>query len=155
MKIPNLRIDGPLALAAERRYRVRLPSLIFLVILAAIFPWLHHRWRQPRNLWICQSNLKNLATALEMYSSDNGGCYPVRLSELVSSRHLEALPVCPEAGFCNYLYEVSDHPDEFTVGCRGRYHGEPSQTAPAKVGMSATTAPEKPSRAIFPAASLD
>ena len=61
-----------------------------------------------------------------MYSSDNAGRYSARLSELVSNHHLKTIPVCPEAGFCNYLYEVSDHPDEFTVGCRG---GEPSQAA--------------------------
>lgn len=101
-------------------------TLLTVLVLAAVAPWLEDTVLRKRNLTICRSNLKNLATALEMYSSDNGGRYPLHLERLIGG-HLKALPDCPVAGFSTYAYEVSSHPDGFTVGCRGRYHGEPSQ----------------------------
>ena len=86
---------------------------------------------QSAGLPVCRSNVHLVSIALEMYASDNGGHYPARLEKLVLDRHLTALPICPEAGFDNYSasYQVSDHPDGFTVGCRGRYHGDPSRAA--------------------------
>ncbi len=42
----------------------------------------------------CQSNLKNLATALEMYSTDNVGRYPEELA-LLTPRYLKLIPACP------------------------------------------------------------
>lgn len=54
----------------------------------------------------CKSNVKNIATALEMYASDNAGQYPLALSKLVSSdrknSYLYAIPTCPAAGKDTY-----------------------------------------------------
>lgn len=106
-------------------------SLACLLVLTATFPWLQRGCQPRRNLPACRSNVHLLSIALEMYASDNDGRYPTRLEQLVLEKHLTALPICPEAGFENYsaTYQVRDQPDAFTVGCRGRHHGDPSRVA--------------------------
>ncbi|CAN0409467.1 unnamed protein product, partial [Phaeothamnion confervicola] len=49
----------------------------------------------------CKSNLKNLATALEFYSTDNAGRYPNSISKIVPG-YLKTLPLCPSAGTDSY-----------------------------------------------------
>lgn len=49
----------------------------------------------------CLSNLKNIATGLEMFSTDHRGIYPRSLSEL-SPEYLRVLPTCPKAGMDTY-----------------------------------------------------
>lgn len=74
-------------------------------------------------LTACKSNCKNIATALEMYSSDFGGRYPSRLQELTVGGYLKKLPTCPTAGEMTYInYHVSQNPDSFRFGCVGNYH---------------------------------
>lgn len=41
------------------------------------------RLRSEGQLTACQSNLKNLATALEMYASDNKDLYPRKLGDVL------------------------------------------------------------------------
>lgn len=49
----------------------------------------------------CESNLKNLATALEMYAVDNSGHYPTSFKELVPN-YLAKVPNCPGSGTDTY-----------------------------------------------------
>lgn len=71
----------------------------------------------------CKSNLRQLATALEMYASDNGGRYPGRLETLLEGRYLKAIPTCPAAGAVTYLdYRCATYPDVFTISCTGDNH---------------------------------
>lgn len=73
----------------------------------------------------CRSNCKNIATALEMYASDNKGRYPVNLDKLVEGNYLKKLPSCPAAGAMTYTnYEVTTHPDRFSFACCGRNHAQ-------------------------------
>lgn len=73
----------------------------------------------------CKSNLYNIATALEMYASDNGGGYPRSLREL-GGPYLTELPTCPVTGSdYSETYRMTSHPDEFSFGCLGLHHGEP------------------------------
>ena len=51
----------------------------------------------------CQKNTKELATALEMYSTDNGGKYPDRLGKLVPD-YVSSIPNCPDSGSDSYSY---------------------------------------------------
>lgn len=60
-----------------------------------------------------ESNLKNIATALEMYSTDNKGHYPEELKEL-SPEYLKVIPPAP-AGM-DYYYEAKENPDHFMLG---------------------------------------
>lgn len=54
----------------------------------------------------CKSNLKNIGTALEMYSTDWGGKYPATL-EVLSPNYLKIIPECPRAGKDTYSSSYS------------------------------------------------
>lgn len=72
----------------------------------------------------CKSNLKNLGTALEMYSTDNGGRYP-RSLHAVTPNYLRRVPSCPSVGRDTYstAYTASSlHGDEYTMVCEGWNH---------------------------------
>ena len=72
----------------------------------------------------CKSNLKNIGTALEMYSTDHDGHFPSSLSQLVPS-YLKWVPTCPSAGKDTYSpsFQASARPDAYTVICGGHNHG--------------------------------
>lgn len=91
-------------------------------------------YRHTRHLEACQQNLGKLGTALEMYSSDNGGRFPFgpgstwgrsprALSRLVG-KYIDRIPTCPAAGRDTYSesYTVGYRPDALTVFCRGSAH---------------------------------
>ncbi len=69
----------------------------------------------------CFSNLKNIGTAMEMYSSDNQGRYPRTLGALTPN-YFKALPRCPAAKRITYQYTRTEIPDCYTVWCQGSYH---------------------------------
>jgi serine/threonine-protein kinase len=69
----------------------------------------------------CESNLKNIGTALEMFSTDHSGHYPSKLDELTPN-YLKSLPSCPAAGEMTYAYDSAQRPDAFTVNCGGWNH---------------------------------
>ena len=75
------------------------------------------------NLTKCQSNLKAIATACEMYATENNGHYPDRLDRLVPE-YLEKIPACPKNGGDSYSvsYESSQNPDAYTFCCKGSNH---------------------------------
>lgn len=81
------------------------------------------RARSQGQTTACKSNLKNIGTALEMYSTDNGGRYPTQLSKLTPD-YLRTMPTCPSAGQDTYSasYEVRIQPDGYTVMCQGAHH---------------------------------
>lgn len=71
----------------------------------------------------CCSNLKNLATATEMWSTDNNGRYPTSASQLVPT-YLKSIPTCPAAGQDTYSesFVSRAQPDMFTFVCSGKHH---------------------------------
>jgi len=68
----------------------------------------------------CESNLKNLATALEMYACDYGGDYPRDLS-YIDGIYIKKIPLCPITGY-EYNYSASLAPDNYTIYCRAWAH---------------------------------
>ncbi len=80
----------------------------------------------------CKSNLKNVATALEMYSSDNEGRYPTSLGYLTPN-YLKSIPECLAAGKKDtYTASYEAGPTNFTIFCKGENHtrvGYPRLTA--------------------------
>ncbi|MBI2265816.1 MAG: prepilin-type N-terminal cleavage/methylation domain-containing protein [Armatimonadetes bacterium] len=77
----------------------------------------------------CQSNAKNIATALEMYSTDNDGHYPVSgatgTALLVSGNYIKtAMPKCPSAGTDTFSaqYKSASNPDTYSFYCTGSSH---------------------------------
>lgn len=71
----------------------------------------------------CMSNQKNLGTALEMYSTDNEGHYPVSLTKL-TPEYLRIIPTCPSVGHETYVdsYQSSQNPDAYSFYCKGHNH---------------------------------
>jgi len=71
----------------------------------------------------CKSNMKNIGTALEMYSTDNVGHYPKTLGKLVPD-YLKKIPACPAAGKDTYSasYRSKAEPDCYEFFCKGEYH---------------------------------
>ena len=71
----------------------------------------------------CCSNLKNIGTALEMYSTDYSGRYPVKLQQLVPE-YLRSIPICPAAGKDTYSesYQMSKDGKSYSFCCKGHFH---------------------------------
>ena len=100
-----------------------------LAILAFILAPNFQRTHCGGPLTACKSNLKNLATALEMYASDNKGRYPSNLDMLTRPNkpgpYLKTIPTCPSAAKITYLdYQFSTKPDSFSFSCCGNNHGK-------------------------------
>lgn len=81
--------------------------------------------RGQGQLTACKSNLKNIATASEMYASDYEGRYPKNLGQLTPN-YLRIIPNCPAAQEDTYsaAYQSAASPDRFTVYCSGDHHSQ-------------------------------
>jgi prepilin-type N-terminal cleavage/methylation domain-containing protein len=93
--------------------------IAIIAILAAILVPNFIRARAQGQLTACKSNLKNISTAEEMYSTDNQGRYTSDFPSL-SPNYLKQLPTCPssqQATSYSYTYAVT--PDLFTLWCSG------------------------------------
>ncbi len=90
------------------------------ILTAIIIPNFIRAPRQGR-LTGCKSNLKNMGTAMEMYSTDNRGLYPRALSA-ITPEYLKVLPTCPSAEKMTYEYCTSRKNDAYTIYCKGNYH---------------------------------
>lgn len=83
--------------------------IAIIAILAAILVPNFLRARAQSQLSACEANEKSLATALEMYSTDNNGNYPTGalltpgVLTLITPTYLRTLPTCPANGL-NYAY---------------------------------------------------
>ena len=81
--------------------------------------------RAQGQLTACKSNCKNLATALEMYSSDNKGLYPINLDPLVTGNYLRTIPTCPTVGRVTYTdYMSFKKHTSFRFSCVGNNHAK-------------------------------
>ncbi len=109
------------------------PVLLVILSIAGVLPLNAHI-----SYTRCQSNIKNLGTALEMYSDDNEGKFPDRLQQLCPE-YLREIPLCVRgiekdsfaaAYYCkvcglstgDYVYLVSDDCRRFTMYCSGNNH---------------------------------
>jgi hypothetical protein len=85
------------------------------------------RSRSQGQVTACKSNLKNIGTALEMYATDNHGCYPSALNN-IQGPYLKTIPTCPTAGRDTYSERYVRHHvdkpqvDAYTVVCTGEWH---------------------------------
>jgi hypothetical protein len=70
----------------------------------------------------CQSNEKNIGTALEMYATDNKGEYPLSLAPL-APKYLKVIPTCPAAGTDTYSSSYQrNSPQSYRFYCSGSNH---------------------------------
>jgi hypothetical protein len=87
-------------------------------------------------LTACKSNLKNIGTAYEMYSTDFAGKYPPHIG-LLTPNYLKTIPECPEAQKVTYKVSMSPgapmnpegYEDYYYVECYGANHTSVSVTA--------------------------
>ncbi len=99
--------------------------LLPLLALATILVPNFLRARAQGHYTACKSNLKNIGTALEMYSTDHAGRYPETLSVLTTGEnggYLKLIPTCPAAGEDTYVYKKDTNPDIFVIYCCGSHH---------------------------------
>ena len=95
--------------------------IAIIAILAAILVPNFIRARAQGQLTACKSNLKNIGTALEMYSTDFAGRYPSTSLQLTPN-YLKTIPTCPSVGSVTYAFEMHSNPDLYTVVCGGTNH---------------------------------
>lgn len=79
------------------------------------------RSRAHGQLTACKSSLKNIGTALEMYSTDYRGNFPSSLGKLTPN-YLKTLPSCPAAGLDTYSGSYSVGANSYLVRCSGKNH---------------------------------
>ena len=128
-----------------KRIRLLPLLLVALVLLALLLIPNFIRCRCYGTITPCKSNLKNLGTALEMYSTDFGGKYPRNLSQLTPN-YLKTIPVCPTAGRVSYRCSFGPnaplnpehYKDYYLVECVGGNHEAVSVTGdyPAYNGIA-------------------
>lgn len=79
--------------------------------------------RPQGQLTACKSNLKNIATALELYAADHHGLYPDRLLALKNGVYLKRIPTCPAAVSMTYgNYHPRADRRNFRMYCQGDHH---------------------------------
>ena len=124
MRTPKLRLPKGFTL-------IELMIVVSIIsILASILVPNFMKARAQGQFVACQSNMRNLATALEMYSTDNFGHYPTDSGaagmERVAPGFIIMIPTCPSAGFDTYSESYKGHimPDSYTFFCTGANHVE-------------------------------
>lgn len=98
--------------------------IAIIAILAAILVPNFIRARAQGQATACKSNLKNIGTALEMYSTDSSGRFPTSLNSL-SPNYLKTIPSCPSTGSITYTgsgFTSASVPDAYTVMCAATAH---------------------------------
>lgn len=90
------------------------------LVAAIAIPNFEHA-RNLGQLTACESNLKNIGVALEMYATDNNGVYPKSLDKLTPN-YLRYIPTCPSAGSDTYTPGYSVSGTNYTVICSGDNH---------------------------------
>jgi hypothetical protein len=97
-------------------------TILFSAVLLAHLLWMNFMpVRSTGCFTSCKSNFKNIGTAMEMYSENNGGRYPPSLS-YITPNYLRTIPTCPSAGMQTYMYINRSDPDIYTVWCSGASH---------------------------------
>lgn len=104
--------------------------IAIIAILAAILVPNFIRARAQGQLTACKSNLKNIGTACEMYSTDWAGKYPTALGTRITPNYLKIVPDCPAAGTDTYTstyvttaaYNAAGFSDYYFLACGGTIH---------------------------------
>jgi len=84
----------------------------------------------------CENNLKNLATEMEIYYTDNNSVYPSTLYSVLQNKTMKNIPDCPgynkyyyihfnqKKNSYSYIYKVSDDFQNYTLWCTYKHIGQ-------------------------------
>lgn len=97
--------------------------MALIALLAAILIPNFNRARAKSQLEACRTNLKSIAQALEIYSSENQAHYPPSIM-LLTPNFLKSFPECPAVSAPTYIgsYASASQPDIFTIYCQSAAH---------------------------------
>jgi type II secretory pathway pseudopilin PulG len=102
--------------------------ILVLIIFAALIVPNFMRARNCGSFTQCQSNCKNIGTALEMYSTDHKGHYPPSITSL-TPKYLKLIPTCYKIGrdtystsYSVYVARNKGEADAYTFFCSGSNH---------------------------------
>jgi type II secretory pathway pseudopilin PulG len=103
--------------------------IVLILLIAALLPnALGFRATAQGQFNQCQSNTKNIGTALEMYSTDHKGHYPAKIP-MLSPDYLKSIPTCASAAkdtysesYSVYIAQKEGEPDAYTFYCSGCNH---------------------------------
>lgn len=119
---------------ARRRSGFTLIELMIVIaiiaILAAVLFPNFIRARAQGQQSACDSNLKNIGTAMESYANDNASHYATALS-MLNPNYLAVIPTCPSTGQDTYSAGMQSamSPDSYTLVCSGTNHSGTSLPA--------------------------
>ena len=106
-------------------------TVVFIIISCMIIPNFL-KAKVSGELCGCEINIKNIATALELYAEDNNNKYPADLNILVKEKggvpYIKTIPVCPAGSgdifplisrrtYSAYEYKTSHNGNNFTIWC--------------------------------------
>lgn len=103
---------------------IELMTAIFIIaLLMSITVPVYKRTVYRTELTACQHNLRNLATAINQYHTENKK-YPDTLNEVLKEGILNSMPQCPVSDSDTYSagYSFNNTTGEFTVYCSGNNH---------------------------------
>ena len=125
-RLPTAIHQPPAIRPAQKNQPFIIVSIVLLTgIIAGILIFLLTKNNEPATamtenpgskLTRCESNIKNLATACEMFAQDNKGHYPESLEELVEKNYIKEVPLCPSSEK-PYIYSFQVNPDFFLIKC--------------------------------------
>lgn len=92
--------------------------IAIIAILAGVLIPNYVRARSKSQLTACQAGLKSIATALEVYATENSGHFPNSLTALTPN-YLKAMPTCASVHSDTYstTFISGSNPDLFTMVC--------------------------------------
>jgi prepilin-type N-terminal cleavage/methylation domain-containing protein len=102
---------------------IAIVMLILALLIMLLMPN-YVRARSQGRLTACETNLRNLASALEVYSTENDKRFPALLDVLVP-HYIQSIPSCPSAGNSKCYtdgFECTLNPADYTISCRGGFH---------------------------------
>lgn len=134
--VARLADDKKLVGGNNPKWRVALVAAVWVffggfVVWAALLPNFVRCRHSQGPLTACKSNLKNMGTAMEMYSTDWSGKYPHNVGYLTPN-YLKTMPDCPKAKRPTYKmtfgesapYNTQSYRDYYFIECTGGNHLE-------------------------------
>jgi len=98
--------------------------MLILAVVAMILLPNYVTARSRGRLSACETNLRNMASALEVYSTEHERHFPADLTAIAPT-YIQSIPTCPSAGSGRpYIegFQSASAPSSYTLRCRGAYH---------------------------------